>query len=81
MEGVIAILGAFLVAGFAIWTRHQRKMVEMRGAAPALNDADADRMREEMKYLKDRVAVLEQITTDGHSTKQLEDEINKLKNS
>lgn len=82
MEGIIALLipfGAFAVAGFAIWTGHQRKMVKMRGELPAAHDADAERMREEMKYLKDRVAVLEQITTDGHSTKQLENEIEQLR--
>ncbi len=82
MEGILALLipfGAFAVAGFAIWTRHQRKILEMRGNMPAVSDADSERMREEMKYLKDCVAVLEQITTDGHSTKQLENEIEKLK--
>ncbi|MEH6700647.1 hypothetical protein [Parasphingorhabdus sp.] len=82
MEGIIALLipfGAFAVAGFAIWTAHQRKMVKMRGEFPATHDADAERMREEMKYLKDRVAVLEQITTDGHSTRQLESEIEQLR--
>ncbi|MEP2988886.1 MAG: hypothetical protein ABJN65_12925 [Parasphingorhabdus sp.] len=82
MEGIIALLipfGAFAVAGFAIWTRHQRKLIEMRGQLPAASDADSERMREEMKYLKDRVAVLEQITTDGHSTKKLENEIEQLR--
>ncbi len=82
MEGIIALLipfGAFAVAGFAIWTGHQRKMIKMRGAFPTTHDDDAERMREELKYLKERVAVLEQITTDGHSSKQLENEIEKLR--
>ena len=82
MEGIIALLipfGAFAVAGFAIWTGHQRKLIKMRGEFPATHDADAERMREEMKYLKQRVAVLEQITIDGHSTKQLENEIEQLR--
>jgi hypothetical protein len=84
MEGIIALLipfGAFAVAGFAIWTRHQRKILSIRAELPTADDLDATRMREEMKYLKDRVAVLEQITTDNHSTKQLEHEINQLKDS
>ncbi|WP_231862715.1 hypothetical protein [Sphingorhabdus sp. M41] len=51
----------------------------MRGEFPATHDADAERMREEMRYLKDRVAVLEKITTDGHSTRQLESEIEQLR--
>lgn len=82
MEGIIALLipfGAFAVAGFAIWTGHQRKLIKMRGEFPATHDADAERMREEMRYLKDRVAVLEKITTDGHSTKQLENQIEQLR--
>ncbi len=82
MEGIIALLipfGAFAVAGFAIWTGHQRKLIKMRGEFPRANDHDAERMREELKYLKERVAVLEQITTDGHSTKQLENEIEQLR--
>lgn len=82
MEGIIALLipfGAFAVAGFAIWTNHQRKMIKMRSELPAMSDADTERMREEMKYLKDRVAVLEQITTDSHSSKQLENEIEQLR--
>ncbi|MGB5485094.1 hypothetical protein [Parasphingorhabdus sp.] len=82
MEGILALLipfGAFAVAGFAIWTSHQRKLIKMRGEFPGANDPDAERLRQEMKYLKDRVAVLEQITTDGHSTKQLESEIEQLR--
>jgi len=82
MEGILALLipfGAFAVAGFAIWTSHQRKLIKMRGQFPDENNADADRMREEMKYLKNRVATLEEIATDGHSTRQLENEIEQLK--
>ena len=67
------------MAGFSIWTGHQRKLIKMRGEFPANHDADSERMREELKYLKDRVAVLEQITTDGHSTRQLESEIEQLR--
>ncbi|MEO9600829.1 hypothetical protein [Parasphingorhabdus sp.] len=84
MESIIPLLipfGAFAVAGLAIWTGHQRKMLKMRGELPTTHDADAERMREEIKYLKDRVAVLEQITTDSHSTKQLESEIEQLRDS
>lgn len=83
MEGIIALLipfGAFAVAGFAIWTSHQRKLIKMGKEFPRANDPDAERMREELKYLKDRVAVLEKITTDGHSTRQLESEIEQLRN-
>tara|TARA_R110001606_G_scaffold286030_2_gene434330 strand:- start:544 stop:798 length:255 start_codon:yes stop_codon:yes gene_type:complete len=72
-------LAPFMLGGLAIWTRHQSKMAEKYGHLPKGVDPDADRMREEMKYLKERVAVLEQITTDGHSSKQLENEIEQLR--
>jgi hypothetical protein len=76
---VLIPLAPFLLGGLAIWTRHQSKMAEKYGHLPKGVDADTDRMREELKYLKDRVAVLEKITTDGHSTKQLENDIEQLR--
>ncbi|WP_339824486.1 hypothetical protein [uncultured Parasphingorhabdus sp.] len=72
-------LAPFMLGGLVIWTRHQSKMAEKYGHLPGAADPDAERMREEMKYLKDRVAVLEQITTDGHSSKQLKNEIEQLR--
>ncbi len=72
-------LAPFMLGGLVIWTRHQSKMAEKYGHLPGTVDPDAERMREEMKYLKERVAVLEQITTDGHSSKQLKDEIEQLR--
>ncbi len=72
-------LAPFALGALWIWTRHQSKMAEKYGHLPKGVDADADRMREELKYLKERVAVLEQITTDGHSTRQLENEIEQLR--
>ncbi len=82
MESILPLLipfGAFAVAGFAIWTSHQRKMIEMKGKMPTTHDADSERMREEMKYLKDRVAVLEKIATDNRGAIELESEIEKLR--
>jgi hypothetical protein len=76
---VLIPLAPFLLGGLVIWTRHQSKMAEKYGHLPKGIDPDTDRMREEMKYLKERVAVLEQITTDGHSTRQLENEIEQLR--
>jgi len=72
-------LAPFALGALWIWTRHQSKMAEKYGHLPKGIDPDTDRMREELKYLKERVAVLEQITTDGHSTRQLENEIEQLR--
>jgi hypothetical protein len=42
-------------------------------------DPDADRMREEIRTLKDRIAVLERIATDTNSSASLDREIEKLR--
>ena len=42
-------------------------------------DPDAGRMREEIKTLKDRVAVLERVITDTNSASLLDREIEKLR--
>jgi cation transport ATPase len=42
-------------------------------------DPDSARMREEVKMLKDRIAVLERITTDNNSATALDREIEKLR--
>jgi hypothetical protein len=43
------------------------------------NDADADRLRDEVKTLKDRIAVLERLATDNNSAITLDREIEKLR--
>jgi hypothetical protein len=42
-------------------------------------DADAKRARDEIAALKERIAVLERIATDGNSAAQLDREIEKLR--
>jgi hypothetical protein len=42
-------------------------------------DPDSARMREEVKMLKERIAVLERITTDNNSAAALDREIEKLR--
>ena len=43
-------------------------------------DPDADRLREELRTLKERVAVLERIVTDGNRGVSLDREIEALRN-
>jgi Tfp pilus assembly protein PilO len=45
--------------------------------SPAVRDADSDRLRDEMKQLKERIAVLERLATDD--TSSLDREIEKLR--
>lgn len=58
-----------------------RHGISRRGDAAdvATRDPDTDRMREELKALKDRVAVLERITTDTHRSANLDREIEALR--
>ena len=54
-------LAPFMIAGFAIWTRHQRRMAELQmGAAAEKAALYATHNRE----LEERVRVLERIVTD-----------------
>lgn len=79
-------LAPFGLGGLWIWTRHQSKMVDKQKELMMLGDrmpenADGKRMQEDMKYLKDRVAVLEKIVTDERGARELDHEIAKLKDS
>tara|TARA_R110002033_G_scaffold68893_2_gene120129 strand:+ start:123 stop:386 length:264 start_codon:yes stop_codon:yes gene_type:complete len=42
-------------------------------------NADGGRLEEEVKYLKERVAVLEKIATDDRGARELQNEIEKLR--
>lgn len=50
-----------------------------RGEPMVIADADSDRMRDEIKQLKERIAVLERLATDHNSTAALDREIEKLR--
>jgi hypothetical protein len=52
----------FIVAGLAIWTRHQRKLAELQMQATA---EKAAQYASEKTQLEERVRVLERIVTDG----------------
>ncbi len=45
------------------------------------HDPDADRLRGEVKQLKDRIAVLERLITDEHGSRELDREIAKLRDN
>ncbi len=79
-------LAPFGLGALWIWTRHQSKMVDkqkelMMLGKNAPESDDSRRMNEDMKYLKDRVAVLEKIVTDERGARELDHEIAKLKDS
>jgi len=60
---MIPIFGMSL-GGFAMWTKHQRRMAEMRLMAGSAENGQAI---EHVRELEERVRVLERIVTDkGH---------------
>ena len=56
-----------------------RRRVKDVGTDLIQADPDSARMREEVKMLKDRIAVLERIATDNSSATALDREIEKLR--
>lgn len=54
-------LAPFLLVGFIVWTRHQRRMIEMQSQLTAEKAAQYASHTQE---LEDRVRVLERIVTD-----------------
>lgn len=59
--GLLIPLAPFLIAGFAIWTSHQRKMAVLMAEQAA---DQAARYSAENARLEERVRVLERIVTD-----------------
>ena len=58
-------LAPFILGGFAIWSKNQHKLAEMRIASTAENTAEkAAQYSSRVQELEDRVRVLERIVTD-----------------
>ncbi len=57
-------------------TGHDR---DGRAIAPPADDGEARALRDEVRALKDRIAVLERIATDGHETARIDAEIARLR--
>ncbi|MEH6662902.1 MAG: hypothetical protein V7679_14745 [Parasphingorhabdus sp.] len=80
-EMVVAII-IVVTIGKVLSTRYraQNGIVEdQHGNEIAAQNRDSGRLQEEVKYLKERVAVLEKIATDDRGARELENEIEKLR--
>ncbi len=80
-EMVVAII-IVVTIGKVVNTRVQAKhgiASDEDGNPVTLVDPDANQLREEVKYLKERVAVLEKIATDDRGARELGNEIEKLR--
>lgn len=72
---VVVVIGAFVKMYLA---RHG--IVENKeGNRVSIKDPEADRLREEVRMLKDRLAVLERIATDNNRAADLDREIDRLR--
>lgn len=74
-EMVVAIVAIVTIGGI-IRAKHKVGK-DWKGNNVVLHDPEAGRMREEIKALKDRIAVLERLATD--ETSALDREIEKLR--
>lgn len=74
---VVAIVGIVTVGSIVRARMGSRK--DARGNALPPQDVDSVRMREEVKALKERVAVLERLVTDTNGSLTLDREIEKLR--
>ncbi|MFN0047068.1 MAG: hypothetical protein ACKVOS_11430 [Sphingorhabdus sp.] len=77
---ILIPLAPFILGGFAIWSKHKQKEMELGGGQQRmLDDPDALHMREEIRTLKDRIQVLERIATDNESANDINRQIEQLR--
>ena len=74
------LLGVILIGGIVTIFRTRYALREDRdgNASPKRDDAENDRLRDEVKTLKERIAVIERITVEKENS--LEREIEALRN-
>ncbi|MBQ0772955.1 MAG: hypothetical protein KBT59_13995 [Sphingomonadales bacterium] len=83
-EAVVAII-IIVTIGRVMRSKYRAEhgiLEDRRGNAigsQARNEPQTERLQEEVKYLKERVAVLEKIATDDRGARDLENEIEKLR--
>lgn len=77
---ILIPLAPFILGGFAIWSKHKQKEMELGGSQQRmLDDPYALHMREEIRTLKDRIQVLERIATDNESANDINRQIEQLR--
>ena len=80
-EMVVMIIAIVMISSI-IKTRIRAKhgiSEDRHGNEVVIADPDAARLREEVRGLKERIAVLERLATDDNSAKALDREIEKLR--
>ena len=80
-EGIVLIVAITMIAS-VLKTRYRAMngiVADEDGNERVATDPDAARLREEVKGLKDRIAVLERLATDENGPRALDREIAKLR--
>ena len=80
-EGIVLIVAITMIAS-VLKTRYRAMngiVADEDGNERVATDPDAARLREEVKGLKDRIAVLERLATDESGPRALDREIEKLR--
>lgn len=73
---LIVTIGSIIRAKMGV---RRDKWGNEHSADTGANAAEARRLQEEVRTLKDRIAVLERVITDNHSASNLDREIEKLR--
>lgn len=73
---VLVVIGAMVKM---YQTRHGASEDKSANPTTVQRDPDADRLREEVRMLKERLAVLERIATDNNRASDLDREIDRLR--
>ncbi|MCP3731440.1 hypothetical protein M9978_13505 [Sphingomonas sp. MG17] len=76
--GIVLIVTVGSIIRAKLGVRRDRHGGEY-GANDGANTAEARRLQDEVRTLKDRIQVLERVITDNHSSSSLDREIEKLR--
>ena len=75
---LIATIASVIRAKLGVESSHSRRRNRNRDL-PVADNAEAARLRDEVRTLKDRIIVLERLATDNHSAVSLDREIEQLR--
>jgi hypothetical protein len=76
---MVVLIVAIVTVGRVFRAKHGPLKYRQANSVAAPNDAESRQLRDEIKQLKERIAVLERLATDTNSAVALDREIEKLR--
>jgi hypothetical protein len=76
---MVVLIVAIVTIGGMFRAKHGLRKDRQGNSVVVANDAESRQMRDEIKQLKERIAVLERLATDTNSAVALDREIEKLR--